>query len=138
MSTALENVEKLLSNDKFSEWLGVRIEDVRDGYCKLSYDIRTEMLNGFGTAHGGVIFSAADSALAVASNSYGQLNVALEVSISFIRPGILGKTLSVEAIEVSKGKTTAVYDIRTINEEGKIVAMFKGTVYNTGKEIGVF
>ena len=65
-------VSKMMENDRFSEWLGIEIEEVKEGYCRLSMTVREEMLNGFGIAHGGIVFSLADSALAFASNSRNQ------------------------------------------------------------------
>ncbi|RQO30205.1 thioesterase [Taibaiella sp. KBW10] len=127
--------EALMKNDAFSKWLDIRIEKVDSGYCKLQYTIRPEMLNGFGSVHGGILFSASDSALAFACNSHGILSVAMEVSISYTRPAFEGQVLTVEAQEINLGKTTGLYDIKTYNEEGKLICVFKGTVYRTGKEI---
>lgn len=127
--------DALMKQDGFSKWLDVQIEKVDLGYCKLHYTIRPEMLNGFGTVHGGVLFSASDSALAFACNSHGTLSVALEVSISFTRPAFEGQVLTVEAQEINLGKTTGLYDIKTYNSEGKLICVFKGTVYRTGKDI---
>jgi acyl-CoA thioesterase len=89
------------------------------------------MLNGFSSIHGGVLFSAADSAFAFACNSHGRITVALDVSITFTRPAKQGEVLTVEAKELHLGNTTGVYDIRTTNEAGKLVAIFKGTAYRT-------
>lgn len=127
--------DALMKQDGFSKWLDVQIEKVALGYCKLHYTIRPEMLNGFGTVHGGVLFSASDSALAFACNSHGTLSVALEVSISFTRPAFVGQVLTVEAQEINLGKTTGLYDIKTYSPEGKLICVFKGTVYRTGKDI---
>jgi len=127
--------DALMKQDGFSKWLDVQVEKVALGYCKLQYTIRPEMLNGFGTVHGGVLFSASDSALAFACNSHGTLSVALEVAISFTRPAFEGQVLTVEAQEINLGKTTGLYDIKTYNQEGKLICVFKGTVYRTGKDI---
>jgi acyl-CoA thioesterase len=126
----------LEANDKFSEWLGINILEVDKGYCKLEYTIRPEMLNGFSTVHGGILFAASDSALGFACNAHGILSVALEVSISYTRPALEGQKLTVIANEVNIGKTTGLYDIKTYNEEGKLICVFKGTVYRTGKVLG--
>lgn len=124
----------MLEKDRFSKWLGLHVDEHREGYCRLHYRINEEMINGFDTVHGGVLFSAADSALAFACNSHGYVTVALEASISFTRPGKLGDLLSVEAKEVHLGRTIGVYDIRTTNEKGELVAFFKGTAYRTAKK----
>lgn len=127
--------DALMLNDSFSKWLDIQIEKVDSGYCKLQYTIRPEMLNGFGSVHGGILFSASDSALGFACNSHGTLSVAMEVSISYTRPAFEGQVLTVEAQEINLGKTTALYDIKTYNHEGKLICVFKGTVYRTGKPL---
>ena len=86
--------------------------------------------------HGGVMFSASDSALAFACNSHGRFTVALEVSISFTKPGKLGEVLTVEAKEVHLSNKIGVYDIRTTNERGELICLFKGTAYRTSTEVG--
>lgn len=131
--TPEEILNRLLEKDAFSEWLGIDDIEVGEGSCKFYYTIKKEMMNGLGTVHGGVLFSAADSALAFAANSYDNLSVALEVSISFTKAVRLGERLKVIAEEVYSGKKTAVYDIRTFNEKEELVCFFKGTVFRTDK-----
>lgn len=124
---------RMLEKDRFSHWLGLEVDEISAGYCRLHYNIREDMLNGFENVHGGILFSAADSAFAFACNSHGRLTVALDVSITFTRPGKTGDKLTVEAKEIYLGDKTGVYDIRTTNEEGKLVALFKGTAYRTSQ-----
>lgn len=80
-------------------------------------------------------FSAADSAFAFACNSHGVLTVALDVSISFTRAAVPGEVLTVEAVELHLGNKTGIYDVRTTNQQGELVAWFKGTAYRTSKKI---
>ena len=133
--TPKEVLAIMTNRDQFTKWLGLEIETIETGYCKLHYIVRKDMLNGFENIHGGILFSASDSAFAFACNSHGIMTVALDVSISFTRPVKEGEILNVEAREVHLGNKTGVYDIRTTNEQGEIVALFKGTAYRTGKEI---
>ncbi|HWK05134.1 MAG TPA: hydroxyphenylacetyl-CoA thioesterase PaaI [Puia sp.] len=128
-------LDTMLERDTFTRWLGLKIDEINSGYCKLHYSIREDMLNGFDSVHGGILFSAADSALAFACNSHGRITVALDVSITFTRPAKKGETLTVEAKEIHLGNKTGVYDIRTTNEAGELVALFKGTAYRTSKMI---
>lgn len=93
------------------------------------------MLNGFGIVHGGIIFSAADSAFAFACNSHGRLSVALDVQISFIRSAKEGETLYVDCKEIHLGNKTAFYDIAITNEQKEIVATFKSTSYRTSRNV---
>jgi acyl-CoA thioesterase len=130
-----EVLEIMLKKDKFTKWLGLQIDEHGKGYCKLHFRITDDMMNGFDIVHGGVLFSASDSALAFACNSHGIISVALDVSISFTRPVKVGEILTVEAKEIHLGNKIAVYDIRTTNEKGELVCFFKGTVYRTSKEM---
>ena len=131
-SPAPEQVlDTMLKNDRFSHWMGLKIDEIRAGYCKLHYTIRDEMLNGFDQVHGGILFSAADSAFAFACNSHGRITVALDVSITFTRPAKAGDLLTVEAKEVHLSNKTGVYDIRTTDKDQNLVCLFKGTAYRT-------
>jgi acyl-CoA thioesterase len=130
-----EVLEIMLRRDRFSAWLGLVIDEIGLGYCKLHYRVTDVMLNGFEMVHGGVLFSASDSALAFACNSHGDITVALDVNISFTRPAKSGETLTVEAQEAHLGNRIGIYDIRTTNEAGELVALFKGTAYRTGKPV---
>lgn len=125
----------MLSRDKFTRWLGLRVDEVGPGYCRLNYTVNEDMLNGFSSIHGGILFAAADSAFAFACNSHGRVTVALDVSITFTRPATAGEILTVEAKEIHLGNKTSVYDVRTNNEKGELVALFKGTAYRTSKQV---
>jgi acyl-CoA thioesterase len=130
-----EVLDIMLRKDKFSQWLGLQVDEIGPGYCRLHYTVKEDMLNGFSCIHGGILFSAADSAFAFACNSHGRITVALEVSISFTRPATTGEKLTVEAKELYLGNKTGLYDIRTTNEKGELVALFKGTAYRTSQEV---
>jgi acyl-CoA thioesterase len=123
----------MMKNDRFSQWLGLEVDECTTGYCKLRYRITEDMINGFHTVHGGIIFSAADSAFAFACNSHGILTVALDVSITFTRPARIGDQLTVEAKELHLGNKTGLYEVRTTNQKGELIALFKGTSYSTSK-----
>lgn len=125
----------MLERDEFSKWLGITIDEYKPGYCKLHYTIRPDMVNGFGIVHGGVVFSAADSAFAFACNSHGRITVALDVHITFIKSGIPGDVMTVEAKEIHAGNKTSFYDIITTNQRKEIVSVFKGTAYRTSKQV---
>ena len=125
----------MLAKDNFTKWLGIVVDEYRLGYCRLHYTVKEEMLNGFGTVHGGILFSAADSAFAFACNSHGKLSVALDANISFISSVKEGETLTVEAKEIHIGNKTGFYDVITTNNSGSIVAVFKGTSYITSRFI---
>src|SRR3954463_3374905 len=127
-------VDKMLDEDKFSQWLGIEKIVVEQGHCILKMKIREEMINGFGIAHGGIAFSFADSALAFASNAYGRLSVALECSISYPVALNVGDEITCEAKEFSLTKKTGTYLIEITNQKNQKVAFFKGMVFRTSKD----
>ena len=135
LTTTSQILATMLEKDNFSRWLGITVDEYREGYCKLHFTIRDEMLNGFGIVHGGIIFSGADSAFAFACNSHGRLSVALDVHISFIRACASGDLVIIEAREVHTGYKTSFYDITITKAGGEIVAMFKGTAYRTSVKL---
>jgi acyl-CoA thioesterase len=126
--------EKMLANDSFSKWLGIEVLEVKPAYCKLAMKVRSEMLNGFGIAHGGITYSFADSALAFASNSGNVQSVSIETSISHTKRVGAGEQLFAEARELVSGNKTGVYEVTVKNQQSEIVALFKGTVYRTAKK----
>ena len=131
-----EILQRMLEKDHFSRWLGLQIDEYGPGYCRLHFRVTETMLNGFSILHGGALFAASDSALAFACNSHGIITVALDCSISFTRSTQAGELLTVEAKEVHLGNKIGIYDIRTTNEKGELVALFKGTAYRTSKKMG--
>jgi acyl-CoA thioesterase len=135
MTTAEQVLQKMLSKDAFSQWMGLELLSIGEGTCSLKFVVKPEMLNGFGIIHGGAVFAASDSAFAFACNSHGRIAVALDVSITFTRAATAGDTLLVEARELHLGYKTSVYEIRTTNEAGELVAIFKGTAYRTSKNV---
>jgi acyl-CoA thioesterase len=127
-------VDKMYNHDPMSQWLGIeRLQD-GPGLSVLRMQVRAEMLNGFGIAHGGITFSLADSALAFASNSHGIQAVSIETSISHVLPVHLNDVLTTEVKEMNLTTRTGLYYISVLNQQSKVVAFFKGTVYRTGKD----
>lgn len=127
-------VSKMYDNDWFSQWLGIERLEVKQGRCVLRMTIRKEMLNGFAIAHGGITYSLADSALAFASNSHGRMSVSVETSISHTESLKEGDVITATAEEMSLSNKVGVYHITVSNQNNKVVALFKGTVYRTSKE----
>ena len=97
--------------------------------------IRKEMVNGFGIVHGGLPFSLADSAFAFACNNRNSLSVALDVTITFMKAVNIDDVLTAETKEIHNGRSTGVYLISVINQNGDQVALFKGTCFRTGKKL---
>lgn len=127
-------VTHLMKNDLFSQWLGVEVLDVKEGYSKIRMTVREEMVNGFGIVHGGIAFSLADSAFAFACNNRNVLSVALDTAINFLKPVHVGDILTAEAKEIHNGKSTGLYHISINNQKDHVVAIFKGTCFRTDKK----
>ena len=128
-------VEKMTEHDEFSQWMGVEVLEIKEGYSRIRMIIRKEMLNGFGIVHGGIPFSLADSAFAFACNNRNNLSVALDVTITFTKAVNTGDILTAEAKEVHNGRSTGVYLITVTNQKDEHVALFKGTCFRTGKSL---
>ena len=132
---AYKVVSYMMNQDKFSNWMQIKILEIREGYSRIEMAVRDEMVNGLGIAHGGIAFSLADSAFAFACNNRNNLSVALDVTISFIKAVNAGDILTGEAREIHNGRTTGVYLISIINHHSAQVALFKGTCFRTGKKL---
>lgn len=128
-------VNHMMENDFFSQWLGIEVLEIKEGYSRIRMTVRQEMVNGFGIVHGGVPFSFADSAFAFACNNRNVLSVALDTSINFIKPVHVGDVLTAEAKELHNGKSTGLYHIEIINQHNHLVAQFKGLCYRTDKSL---
>ncbi len=132
---AKQVVDKVMSNDLFSQWLGISLIDITEGYSKIQMTVRPEMMNGLGIVHGGICFSLADSAFAFACNNRNVLSVALDTSINFTKPVHVGDVLIAEAKELHNGRSTGLYHITITNQHAHIVALFKGTCFRTNKKL---
>lgn len=133
--TPQQVVVHMMEHDLFSQWLGIEVLQVEEGYSKIRMTLRAEMINGFGIIHGGVPFSLADSAFAFACNNRNNLSVALDTSITFTKATQPGDILVAEAKELHNGRSTGLYHITITNQHGQEVAHFKGTCFRTGKTL---
>lgn len=128
-------VDHMMEHDLFSQWLGIELVDIKEGYSKIRMTVRKEMINGFAIVHGGIAFSLADSAFAFACNNRNNLSVALDTSINFTKSVHVGDTLIAEATEIHNGRSTGLYHITIFNQKNEPVAHFKGTCFRKGKTL---
>jgi acyl-CoA thioesterase len=126
-------VDKLIADDAFSRWLGIEIVEAAFRRSVIRMTVRAEMANGFGICHGGVTFAFADSALAFACNSHGTLTVALENNIGFPAAVRVGDVLTAVADADTVKRRAGFYRVAVTNQDGETVAIFRGTVYDTGR-----
>ncbi len=132
---ARDVVTHMMKHDLFSQWLGIEVMEVKEGYSRIQMKLREEMINGFGIIHGGIAFSLADSAFAFACNNRNNLSVALDTSITFTKATRPGDVLTAEAKELHNGRSTGLYLITITNQHAEQVGLFKGTCFRTGKTL---
>jgi acyl-CoA thioesterase len=148
-------VQHMMEHDSFSQWLGIEVLEIKEGYSRITmllrdemlngfgivhggYSritmlLRDEMLNGFGIVHGGIAFSLADSAFAFACNNRNNISMALDTSITFTKALKPGMRITAEAKELHNGRSTGLYLVTVTNENQQQVALFKGTCFRSGK-----
>lgn len=117
--------QRMWSDDRASQALGMKLTAVRPGYATLAMTVRQDMVNGHGSCHGGFIAMLADSAFAFACNSHGMATVAAGFDINFLEPVSLGDHLVAEASEVVRRGRSGIYDV-TVRRDNTVVAEFRG------------
>ena len=114
---------------------GIEIEEAREGYARIRMTLRSDMLNGHGTAHGGIIFALADTAFAYACNGRNLRSVAAQASIVYLEPAREGDALVAEAVEQALVGRSGVYHVAVRSDDGRPVAQFTGVSRSVGGEI---
>ena len=128
--------QKMLSEDPFSQWLGIDIISAKKGYAKLRMTVRKDMLNSMNVAHGGITYALADSALAFAMNEYGRLAVSIDTSINHIESLKAGDVITAETtLDITKHKLS--FALVHVHKGDTLVALFKGALYRTSQEWSV-
>jgi acyl-CoA thioesterase len=118
--------QAMWQEDDASRGLGMELVEVKPGEATLAMTIKPNMVNGQRIAHGGFIFTLADSAFAFACNSHNERVVAAQGNITFIRPGKLGDRLVATAREISRSGRSGIYDVRVTSGDGTVIAEFRG------------
>lgn len=124
----MESLQEFFKRDKFAELCGIRLVEISPGNAKAEMIVKKEHFNGVNTVHGGAIFTLADLAFAAAANSYGQVTVAINVSITYMKAITAGKITAV-AREISRNPKLSTYTIDIFDEEGDVAAVFQGLAY---------
>lgn len=127
--------QALLAGDAASRNLGMRLEEVKPGTARLKMTVRRDMVNGHGICHGGIVFALADSAFAVACNTYNAVTVAAAASIDFLAPARADDELTAQARELWRSKRSGIYEIVVSNQRGEPVALFRGRSHVSGGQI---
>ena len=127
--------EAMLAREGTGPAWGLVIEEAREGYARVSMPVRADFLNGHQIAHGGMIFSLADSAFAYACNSRNETSVAQQASIAFLAPAHDGDVLVAEARETSRAGRSGIYQVSVKTADGGVIAEFTGLSRTTGGAI---
>lgn len=131
--TDLETIKQQFERDTFAKFVGVKILEMDRGFARVGVTVNEQMLNAAGVTHGAAIFTAADFALAVASNSYGEVALATNVTINFMKATRVGSVLEATAREENRTRKTGLYRIEVIDSEGQKIALAHGSVYLMGR-----
>ncbi|HWV51097.1 hydroxyphenylacetyl-CoA thioesterase PaaI [Pseudorhodoplanes sp.] len=124
--TARACAEAMWAEDSASKGLGMQLISVEPGRAVLAMTITEKMVNGHNIAHGGFIFTLADSTFAFACNTYNQRTVAQQCAITFIAPGKLGDRLIAKGVERNRAGRSGIYDITVSRDDGTVIAEFRG------------
>ena len=116
----------MYERDPATQSLGIALAEIRPGYARMTMTVRSDMLNGHQSCHGGYIFLLADSAFAFACNSHNFVTVGAGCTIDYVAPGRVGDVLSAEGVEQVIAGKTGVYDITVRNQDNKVIALFRG------------
>ncbi|MCD1295857.1 phenylacetic acid degradation protein [Methanocella sp. CWC-04] len=130
----MEHIKELFKKDKFAEHAGIEILEVSGGRSRVKMDIKDHHLNGLKTVHGGAIFTLADLAFAVAANTHGNVAVAINANISYMK-AISEGTLYAEAEEISINPKIATYTVNITDDNGDIIAIFQGMAYRKKNKV---
>ncbi|WP_265518185.1 hydroxyphenylacetyl-CoA thioesterase PaaI [Nitratireductor luteus] len=123
---AEKSAAAMWARDDASKWLGATLDAVGPGTATLSMTVQEHHTNGHDICHGGFIFTLADSAFAFACNSYNQIVVAQQNSVTYVAPGRLGDRLTAEAREVARFGRSGIYDVSVTDQDGRLIAEFRG------------
>ena len=131
----VEKIENFFEEkDRFAKLLGFEIVEFSKGYAKVQADIKDEYLNGADIVHGGFLFSLADYAFALSSNSHNNFSLAINANIMFQKAISKGKLTAV-AKELTRSKKIATYEVKIFDENTNLIASFCGTVYRKDKKV---
>ncbi|MBM4193175.1 MAG: hotdog fold thioesterase [Gemmatimonadetes bacterium] len=124
-------VADMMAKDAFSQWLGITVVDVRPRTATVRATVRPEMQNGFGVAHGGIVFSIADSAFAFACNTHGKVTVSIENSVTYPAAINVGDVLTAVAELEGESNKLGYYRVVVRNQKDDVVSVFRGTCFKT-------
>ena len=123
---ARRSADAMWARDDASKWLGMSLDAIGPGTATTSFAVEKHHTNGHDICHGGYIFTLADSAFAFACNSHNRIAVAQHNTITFVAPGKLGDRLTATAREIAIYGRSGICDVRVTNQDGMLIAEFRG------------
>jgi acyl-CoA thioesterase len=130
-----EAIFRQVTQEPFAKKFDLKLVDLDEGYSKVTMVFTPDMENMFGKAHGGALFALIDEAFETAGNSHGTVAVALNMNISYLASPSTGATLTAEAKEINRTNKTAVYDIKVVEGENRLLASCQALVYRLEKAL---
>lgn len=129
-----ETARKIFGRDRYAAHSGIEIIEVRKGYCRARMQVEDCHLNSVDVVHGGALFTLADLAFAVASNSHGQVALAINAHITYLQ-AVANGVLYAEATEVDQPRKLGAYEVVITDDNGQVIATFNGMVYRKNQLI---
>jgi acyl-CoA thioesterase len=123
----------MMQRDLASAALGMVVELDEPGHAVVSMRVREDMTNGFAITHGGLVFTLADTAFAIACNEDHRVTVAAGADITFLKSTVAGQTLTATAVRRARSGRTGLYDVTVVDEQGDAVAEFRGRSISTNR-----
>ena len=133
MDAVSHRLAELAARDPFAASLGMQYVSGGAGRAAVRLVVGERHLSFNGTCHGGVVFSLADMAFGLASNSHGALAAGIDAHITYQVAVQRGDVLTAAATEVSRSRRLAVYRIDVTRADGTLTSTFTGTVYRLSK-----
>ena len=127
-------LEKLNTEDRFAASIGAQLIHVAPGVARAQLTVTERHLNGGGVCQGGVLYTLADLAFAAVANSHGILTLGISNTITFMKSGQLGDTLTAECREVLDHRKLPYCDIHITNQKGELLATMTGLAYRLNRD----
>jgi acyl-CoA thioesterase len=133
-ATAPERINRaMMDRDLAAIGLGMVVERDDPGHAVVSMRVRDDMTNGFHITHGGLVFTLADTAFAIACNEDNNVTVAAGADITFLKSTVAGQILTATAVRRARAGRTGLYDVTVVDELGDAVAEFRGRSISTNR-----
>ncbi len=118
--------EALMTRDHAAQRLGIVLEEIRPGQARMRMAVAHDMVNSHAICHGGLIFALADTAFAYACNARNRTSLAQSCTITYLASARAGDVLTAVCEEAASSGRSGVYDVRVVDQEGRLIALFRG------------